>query len=81
MIGYILLVSFVIVIALLSYSWMKSYVPRETIQCSDGVSVFIKGVICDDLGEGDYKITLTLKNNERFGVDGYFINGVTSPMP
>ena len=68
MIGYVLLVSIAIIMSVVVYQWMKSYVPSENIECSDEVSLFIEDYTC----EGDI-LNLTLKNNGKFNVAGYFI--------
>ena len=77
MIGYVLLVTIAIIMGALVYGWMSSYVPRGTLECPGGVSVFIKDVKCDSV-EGDYKLNLNLTNNGRFNVDGYFIKAAES---
>lgn len=72
MIGYVLLIVGAIVMGGVIYGWLQSYVPQETVECPDGVSLFIKDVLCSNDGEG-YKLNLTLSNNGRFLVDGYYI--------
>jgi cysteine-rich repeat protein len=69
MIGYVLLVSFAIIIGGILYNWMKTYVPKEALDCPDGVSIFVEEVIC----QGG-NLNLTLKNNGRFDIAGYFIH-------
>ena len=75
-IGYILLITFAIIISALLYQWLKSYVPRESLECPDGVSLFLKDYIYDCPGEN---IHITLKNNGRFNIAGYFIYGTNRP--
>jgi len=72
MIGYVLLIVGAIVMAGLVYGWMRSYVPRETVECPDGVSVFIKEASCT-LENSKYILNLSLENRGRFNVEGYFI--------
>jgi hypothetical protein len=72
MIGYVLLITGAIVVGGIVYTWMKSYVPREAIECPDGVSLFIREAICEIEGS-DYNLNLSISNNGRFGVDGYYI--------
>lgn len=71
LVGYILLVVFVIIISVVVYNWLKSYVPSETMDCPEGVSISIKEYAqnCDD-----YWLNLTLKNSGRFNVAGFFIH-------
>jgi hypothetical protein len=78
MIGYVLLVSFIIIISVFIYSWMKTYIPSENIECPDGTSIFIKEKSCIS-SNGGYNLTLTLKNTGRFNIGGYFIKATNSP--
>jgi len=68
MIGYVLLVTFAIIIGLVVYQWMKTYVPQEDLNCPDGVSLFIKDYSCDSNA-----LTINFRNNGKFNVGGYFI--------
>jgi hypothetical protein len=68
MVGYVLLVTIAIIMGAIVYQWMRSYVPRETIECPDGVSLYIQELNC-----GDGVLNLSISNNGRFDVDGYFI--------
>jgi hypothetical protein len=70
MIGYILLVTIALVMAAIIYAWVKTYVPTETLECPDGSSIFIKDIEYDCAGS----LNLTLKNNGRFNLAGYFIH-------
>ena len=79
-IGYILLITFVIIISIIVYQWVKTYVPREALECPDGVSIFIKEKEVDCEGNGPYNyLNLTLKNNGRFNISGYFIRYSEDP--
>ena len=70
MVGYILLVAAVLAMSAVVYTWMKTYVPKDSIQCPEGVSVYAKKINCVD-GE----IELIIKNNGRFDINGFFIRG------
>jgi hypothetical protein len=78
MIGYVLLITFAIIIGGVVYVWMSSYVPTETIECPDGVSIFIKDVECKNIG-GEYQLALNLSNNGRFAIDGYYLKVSNNP--
>lgn len=69
MIGYILLVVFALIIGAIVFQWLRSYVPTQSFECSDGTSIFITEA---DL-TGDV-LNLSLSNNGRFGLTGYFIH-------
>ncbi len=74
MIGYILLVTFVIVLGVLVYGWMKTYIPQNELNCPDGTSLFIKDYACSNSS-----LNLTIKNNGKFSVGGYFLYASTLP--
>ncbi len=79
-IGYILLISFVIVISLITFQWVKTYIPKEALQCPDGVSMFIQNFTYGDcVGGGDTIFNLSLKNNGRFNISGFFIRSSWNP--
>ena len=73
-IGYILLISFAVVISTIVYQWLKSYVPSESLECPEGVSIFIKEYTYDCSGN---TLSITLKNNGRFDLTGYYIRATT----
>jgi hypothetical protein len=70
-IGYVLLMVISIVMSAIVYQWLKTYVPKDTAICSDGTSMFIQEVNYDCTGN---ILTVTVKNNGRFSIDGYFIH-------
>ena len=71
MIGYVLLVTAAIVMGVIVYQWLKTYVPIEVPECPQETSVFIKDYSCEPaLGY----FNITLKNNGKFNVAGYFIH-------
>jgi flagellin-like protein len=72
-IGYVLLVSFVLVLGVVIYNWMKTYVPQEELNCPDGTSLLIKNYSC-----GNGSLVLTLKNNGKFNIGGYFVYVTTT---
>lgn len=73
-IGYVLLVTFAVVIGVIVYQWMKTYVPQDDLSCPDGVSIFIESYSCTS-----NILNLTLKNNGNFDIGGYFIYATDSP--
>ncbi|MDO8528710.1 MAG: hypothetical protein Q7S06_02360 [Nanoarchaeota archaeon] len=76
MIGYILLITIGIAMSIVVFTWLKGYVPKESAECSEGVSVFIKTYTYDCTAK---KLTLEMKNNGRFSIAGYLIHGTTQP--
>ncbi|MBA7615527.1 hypothetical protein ES703_22808 [subsurface metagenome] len=75
MVSYVLLIVFVIIIGALVYQWLKSYVPAQALECPDGVSIFIKEANFDPF---DSRLIVTLRNNGRFSLAGYFIHATNS---
>ena len=75
MVGYVLLITLAIVMSVIAYNYMKTYLPREPPQCQDGISILIKEVtFAPDAGNlSNSKLVLTLKNNGRFNEAGYLI--------
>jgi hypothetical protein len=74
MIGYILLITIGIAMSILVFTWLKGYVPKESIECSEGVSVFIKSYNYSCAAK---KLTIEMKNNGRFSIRGYLIHATT----
>lgn len=74
-IGYILLVATAIVISTLVYQWLNTYIPKDALECPDGVSIFIEKTNYDCTNK---QLNFTLKNNGRFNIAGYYIHGTTS---
>ena len=78
MIGYILLITFGIVMSVIVFSYLKTYVPKEFVKCPDGVSVFIEEINCSDVAFGEKEINITIQNNGKFNLAGYFIHATNS---
>ncbi len=74
-IGYVLLIAVSITISILVYQFLKTYVPKEALACPSDTSAFIKSYTYNCL-TGD--LSVTLQNNGKFGIAGYFIHGTTS---
>jgi len=75
LIGYVLLVVFVIIIAAIVFTWLRTYVPAETLNCPDGSSVFIRESSFD-VSSSQLRIILT--NNGRFDLAGFFIHATNN---
>jgi len=80
MVGYVLLVTCAIVLGVIVYQWIKTYLPADTLECPDGVSIFIKEYTYD-CTSGSEKLTITLKNNGLFNTAGYFIHARNKTDP
>ena len=73
-IGYVLLVSFSLIIAGIIYFWMQSYIPSSAeVECPPDVSIFINEIECNFP-----QLKLNIKNNGKFNINGYFIRGTTA---
>lgn len=73
-VGYVLLIAFVVALAIIVYQWMESYVPIEELTCPDGVSILIEKYQCED-----NQLILNLRNNGKFNLGGYFVYVTGSP--
>ncbi len=74
MIGYVLLITFAVIMGSLVYQWMKTYVPKDALNCPDGVSIFVEDAHYE---EGNL-LNVTIRNNGRFDIAGYFIHATNS---
>ena len=74
-IGYVLLVTFAVVMGILVFKWMRTYVPQEDPSCPDGSTLFIasQNYDCDS-----HTLTLKMVNNGNFDLGGYFIYATNS---
>jgi len=70
MVGYILLISLAVIMGGVMYAWMKSYVPSEEIACPDGVAMVVENY---NYTCATGILNLSLKNNGRFDIAGYYI--------
>jgi hypothetical protein len=79
--GYVLLVGLAVVIGGIMYSWMKTYVPGDSLDCPDGTSMTIKTYSYSCATPNS--ITFTFLNNGRFDIAGYYIRvgNVSGGMP
>lgn len=73
-VGYVLLIVFAVIMGAIVYSGLRTYVPTETLQCPDGVSLFVQ-----DSNYCGSQLNLTIRNNGRFNVAGYYILAANSP--
>jgi hypothetical protein len=69
-IGYVLLIAVSIAMSVLVYQFLKTYVPKEALACPDDTSIFIKNFTYNCLTG---TLSLTLQNNGKFGIAGYFV--------
>ncbi|MDP3965948.1 MAG: hypothetical protein Q8Q04_00270 [archaeon] len=75
-IGYVLLISFGIILSVIVFNYLRTYVPSDAINCPDGVSLLVKDYTYNcTSGE----LSLEIKNRGRFNVEGYYIHGTESP--
>jgi hypothetical protein len=75
MVSYVMIIVFVIIIGAIVYQWLRTYVPTQTMECPDGVSLFIKNA---DFNSSNSQLIITLRNNGRFNLAGYFIHATNS---
>lgn len=73
-IGYVLLVIGVLVVSVIVYSWLQTYLPRENAECPEEVSLDISLFNCT-INSSKVELRLSLINKGLFNVDGFFIRG------
>jgi hypothetical protein len=73
-IGYILLISFALIMSFIVYQGLITYVPVAKTECPDGTSIFVKSYTCTPEGYR-YILNLTIKNNGKFDIAGFFVYG------
>ena len=77
MVEYVLLVSFAIVLGIITYSVIKTYVPQDKLACPDEVSIILKEYTYDCATN---ILTINLENNGNFNLGGYFIYATITPQ-
>ncbi|NMB66531.1 hypothetical protein GYA25_00505 [Candidatus Woesearchaeota archaeon] len=71
-VSYVLLIGISIGLSIIVYTWMKTYVPKESLECPDGVSLSISKITYEAATK---RLNITFRNNGRFSIDGFYIRG------
>ena len=79
-VGNVLLIAISIIMSVLVYAWLKTYVPTDVVKCDDGTSIFLKN-FAYNCTTGKEILNVTLENNGKFSVDGYFIHASNNSDP
>jgi hypothetical protein len=74
MVGYILLITLGIIMAVIVYNHLKTYVPSNSLDCPLGTSLMLKNQDCSNK-----QLNITIKNNGKFNIEGMIIMASTSP--
>lgn len=74
-VGYILLISIAVAMSVIVYAWLKSYVPKEPLECPGDVSLMIKEINCSI----DGILEINFRNNGKFSVYAYTIKFAKDP--
>ncbi|MBS3092205.1 hypothetical protein J4466_02190 [Candidatus Pacearchaeota archaeon] len=69
-VSYVLLIVVAISLSIIVYAWIKIQLPKEIIECPEGVSVIIKDYQCN---EQNNIINITFQNKGFFSIDGTII--------
>lgn len=75
MIGYVLLVSLAVIMGIIVFNYLKTFVWTEKLECPDGVSLYMGEYSCSLTSK---QLNITLRNSGRFDIAGYFIKGTTT---
>ena len=78
-VGYVLLVAMAIALSAVVYYFINSYLPKQTSNCPDGVSIIINDYKCDNINN---LLNLTMQNKGLFDIDGFILKASNdSNMP
>lgn len=72
-IGYVLLISISLIMSALVFMWLRTYVPKDIVECPEDTSVLIKDISYNCT---DKTLKVTLENNGKFSINGYFIHAL-----
>jgi flagellin-like protein len=74
-IGYVIMVTIAIVLAGIVYTWLRTYVPKEVVECKDSVSLSVDGYKYEVVaGETNrYDLSVNFSNTGSFDIEGYYI--------
>jgi hypothetical protein len=70
MVEYVLLVTFSVVLAIIVFAVLKTYVPQDKIACPEGTSLLVESYSYDCSRQ---ILTFDISNSGRFDIGGYFI--------
>jgi hypothetical protein len=68
MVGYVLLITIGLIMGVIAYNYLKTYVPKDLPTCPKGVSIFVEDYTC----EGG-QLNITIQNKGKFNIVGYNI--------
>ena len=76
--SYVVLIMIVIILAGMTYTWLKFRIPKEIPKCPDDISIIIKNYcyVEEEIGEEDdyeYLLTVIFQNKGLFNIDGILI--------
>ncbi len=83
-IGYVLLVAITLSIAAIVFVSLKTFVPKDTVQCPEGITLTLSDNSCtytDATGSTQVQLNLNFTNTGRFSIDGYFIRASSGSEP
>ena len=75
-VGYVLLISFAVIIGAMVYAWMSSYIPKEKTECPEDVSLIVKSYSYDCISK---KLEIEFQNKGLFNVFAFKIKGSIDP--
>lgn len=71
-VSYVLLIIIAVGIAVLVYSFLRLYVPRERLSCPDDISLAITNTQCIVNIDGTIRLSVTLENKGLFNVTDFY---------
>jgi hypothetical protein len=75
-VGYVLLITFGLILSVIVYNYLKTYVPADSVSCPEGVSLLLKSY---SYSQSSGQLNLTFENNGKFDLNGYTLHATTNP--
>ena len=76
-VGYVLLITFAVIMGAIVYAWMNSYLFTEKNECPEDVSLIIKSYTYDCFTPVSEKLNIEFQNKGLFNISAFKIRGST----
>jgi len=74
MIAYVLLIVIAITLSVLTFAYLKLYLPEDRPKCYNDVALSIDSYVCDDFnGNDNFQLDVTVTNRGLFSIQGAFV--------
>ncbi len=76
-VGYVLLITFAVIMGAIVYAWMNSYIFTEKNQCPDDISLIVKSYSYDCFTPASEELEIEFQNKGLFNISAFKIRGST----